>query len=81
MEKVHHITGNGKIDRALSLHTTQHAFNEVQDYLQSLKWDGVPRLDTLFIDYLGAEDSPYTRAVTARLSPPPSPCHGARQQV
>ena len=25
MEKVHHITGNGKIDGALSLHTTQHA--------------------------------------------------------
>ena len=66
MEKVHHITGNGKIDGALSLHTTQHAFNEVQDYLQSLKWDGVPRLDTLFIDYLGAEDSPYTRAVTRK---------------
>ena len=26
----------------------------------------MPRLDTLFIDYLGAEDSPYTRAVTRK---------------
>ena len=66
MEKTHHITGNGKIDGALSLHSTAHAFNEVQDYLKGLKWDGVPRLDTLFIDYLGAADTPYTRAVTRK---------------
>ena len=31
-----------------------------------LSWDGVPRLDTLFIDYLGAADTPYTRAVTRK---------------
>ena len=66
MERYHHITGNGKIDGALSLHSTAHAFNEIQDYLRALKWDGVPRLDTLFIDYLGAQDSPYTRAVTRK---------------
>lgn len=66
MERYHHITGNRKIDGALSLHSTSHAFNDVQDYLQGLKWDGVPRLDTLFIDYLGAADTPYTRAVTRK---------------
>ena len=66
MERYHHITGNGKIDGALSLHSTAHAFNEIQDYLCALKWDGVPRLDTLFIDYLGAQDTPYTRAVTRK---------------
>lgn len=66
MEKTHNITGNGKIDGALSLHSTKHAFNEIQDYLNGLRWDGVPRLDTLFIDYLGAADTPYTRAVTRK---------------
>jgi predicted P-loop ATPase len=66
MERYHHITGNGKIDGALSLHATAHAFNEVQDFLSGLAWDGVPRLDTLFIDYLGAADTPYTRAVTRK---------------
>ncbi len=66
MERYHHITGNGKIDGGLSLHSTAHAFNEIQDYLRGLKWDGVARLDTLFVDYLGAEDSPYTRAVTRK---------------
>ena len=29
-------------------------------------WDGVERVDTLLIDYLGAEDSKYTRAVTRK---------------
>ena len=66
MEKYHSLTGNGKIDGALSLHSTKHAFNEVVTYLRSLSWDGTPRLDTLFIDYLGAEDCPYTRAVTRK---------------
>ena len=41
-------------------------FNPVQEYLKSCKWDGIPRLDTLFIDYLGAADNLYTRAVTRK---------------
>lgn len=66
LEKYYQLTGNGKIDGALSLHSVKHSFNEVRDYLGSLQWDGTPRLDTLFIDYLGAEDSPYTRTVTRK---------------
>lgn len=66
MEKIYSISSNGKVDSALSLHSTAHAFNEIQDFLGGLQWDGVPRLDTLFIDYLGAADTPYTRAVTRK---------------
>ena len=66
LEKAYQITGNGKIDSALSLHSTKHAFNDVTDYLSGLTWDGVERLDSLFIDYLGAEDEPYIRAVTRK---------------
>ena len=66
MEKYYNITGNGKIDGALSLHSVKHSFNEVRDYLNSLQWDGTPRLDTLFIDYLGAADEPYIRTVTRK---------------
>ncbi len=68
LEKVYRITGNGKIDGALSLHSNAFAFNEVQDYLKGLKgaWDGTPRLDTLFCDYLGAKDTAYNRAVTRK---------------
>lgn len=63
MEKQYAITGRGNIDAALDIHAATHAFNEVQDYIDSLTWDGTPRLDTLFIDYLGAEDTLYSRTV------------------
>lgn len=65
-EKTYRITGNGKIDGALSLHSEQHKFNDVKKFLTSLKWDGQPRLDTMLVDYLGAIDTPYVRAVTRK---------------
>lgn len=40
-------------------------FNPVRDYLNSLKWDGKPRLETWLTKYAGAEENPYTRAVGA----------------
>ena len=63
LEKRYDITKRGNIDAALDLHASTHAFNEVQDYIDGLAWDGTPRLDTVFIDYLGAEDTDYNRAV------------------
>lgn len=44
----------------------KRSYHPVRDYLERLAWDGTPRLDTLFIDYLGAEDTPYTRAVSRK---------------
>lgn len=63
MEKVYSITGRGNIDAALDVHAATNSFNDVQTFIKGLTWDGVPRLDTLFIDYLGAEDTEYNRAV------------------
>ncbi len=43
------------------------SYHPIREYLDSLPpWDGIPRVDTLLIDYLGAEDSAYTRAVTRK---------------
>ena len=63
LERLWGITQRSNIDSALDIHAATHAFNEVQKYLEALMWDGVPRLDTLFIDYLGAKDTAYNRAV------------------
>lgn len=63
LQETYKIKGRADIDAALDLHAKDNSFNDVQKYLKGLTWDGVPRLDTLFIDYLGAEDSSYTRAV------------------
>ena len=67
LEKAYRITGEKRILDAFSLACHRHSYNAVKDYLTSLPpWDGVPRLDTLLIDYLGAEDNVYTRAVARK---------------
>ena len=46
----------------------QRGFHPVRDYVSRLQgWDEVPRVDTLLVDYLGAEDTPYVRAVTRKF--------------
>lgn len=57
------ITGKDKALMALLLVAKQNSFNEVTAYLESLHWDGKPRLDRLFATYLGSPDTSYTRAV------------------
>lgn len=66
IEKVYGIAVDAKINNALTLITHKKRFNDVRRYLEGLTWDGVQRLDTLFTDYLGAEDSLYTRAVSRK---------------
>lgn len=52
---------------ALTIVTDRRSFNPLTDYLDELPaWDGVERIDTLLIDYLGASDTKYTREVTRR---------------
>lgn len=43
----------------------RNRFHPVRDYLDGLTWDGKPRIDTWLIDYAGAEDKAYVRAVGA----------------
>lgn len=43
------------------------SYHPIREYLDALpEWDGVPRVDTLLIDYLGAQDNAYVRAVTRK---------------
>ncbi|MBR0575696.1 hypothetical protein KCG48_04990 [Proteiniclasticum sp. BAD-10] len=61
LEKTYDITGTQKIADGLAVHFTKHSFHPVREYLESLVWDGIPRLDHLLIDYLGTPDTPYHR--------------------
>lgn len=54
------------IDDALLLTAKANGYDPVKTFLESAVWDGVPRLDTLYIDYLGADDHQYTRAVARK---------------
>ncbi|WP_309479099.1 virulence-associated E family protein [Brevibacillus agri] len=66
LERTYGITGKERIFDAVALCAHKHTINDVRDWLTSLQWDGVKRLDTLLIDYLGAKDSVYTRAVSRK---------------
>lgn len=63
LETYYGITGRNNLDSALLIISAQNKTNDVRRYLESLAWDGIPRVETLLPDYLGAEDSAYTHAV------------------
>jgi putative DNA primase/helicase len=54
------------IDDALILTAMANGIDPLVDYLKSTEWDRTPRLDTLYIDYLGAEDCEYVRTVARK---------------
>jgi shikimate kinase len=56
-----------KFADALLYLATRRPHHPVREYLATRQpaWDGTPRLDTWLIDYAGAPDTPYSRAVGA----------------
>jgi len=68
IEKNYGIYSTGKFrDALLGVTTNKRLYHPIKDYFAGLEWDGVPRLDSMMIDYLGAEDNDYTRAVTRKM--------------
>ena len=67
LELTYGINNVSKTQAAMSQVLRDNGFHPVRDYLKDLTWDGVPRLDTLLIDYLGAADTEYTRTVTRKM--------------
>lgn len=67
METLYGIDSKIKLEDETLSAAHRHSFHRVREYLKGLKWDGTPRMDALFIDYLGAEDTEYTRMVTRKM--------------
>lgn len=56
-----------KFGLALMAVADRRRFHPVKEYLEGLpEWDGVQRVPTLLVDYLGAEDNIYTREATQK---------------
>lgn len=49
---------------AIVLSANGSAFHPVREYLESQAWDGTPRVENLFRDYVGAPDDAYSRSVS-----------------
>lgn len=52
-----------QVSAAIQSVAAENAYHPIRDYLTSLTWDGIPRIDDWLHDYLGAEDNEYTAAV------------------
>lgn len=48
---------------AVNLRCRENAFHPILDYFGRIEWDGVLRIGTWLIDYMGAADTPFIRAV------------------
>jgi len=66
LEAIYEISTPTKVSDALAIVQEKHRFHPIREYLDRLTWDGLPRLDTLLIDYLGAEDTEYVKTVTRK---------------
>ena len=54
-------------DIAVAKVTDDRSYHPIREFIEELPdWDGVNRVDSLLVDYLGAVDTPYTRAVTRK---------------
>lgn len=54
-------------DIAVTKVADDRAYHPIREFIESLpEWDKVPRVDMLLVDYLGAADTAYVRAVTRK---------------
>lgn len=63
IECVYGITSSQKIDDSIAIEVERNGFHPIRQYLLSLRWDGVKRIDTLLVDYFGTDNTQYTKAV------------------
>lgn len=66
LEVTYGITKREIINDGVQIIMKENRYHPIVEYLDSLKWDGVPRIETLLIDYFKADDNIYTREVSKK---------------
>lgn len=61
------IKSNNVIQNAFTEVAHANRFHPIIEYLEAQDWDGTERIDWLFTDYLGAENTPYVHEVTRKM--------------
>jgi predicted P-loop ATPase len=65
-EKLYNTTDQDMYDAILVI-AQQKCYHPVREYLNSLEWDGVKRVDNWLLKYVGTKDSAYIRAVGRKV--------------
>lgn len=66
LESSYGLASVNKVHDGVCLIAEENKENKLAMRLQLTQWDGVKRLETLFIDYLGCEDNIYTREISEK---------------
>lgn len=66
ISNVYKLEAKEKIIDAVRMVFEKRSFHPVKEFIESTEWDEIPRVETLLIDYLGAKDTPYIRAITRK---------------
>lgn len=64
IEQKYKIHNREKLDDALRIVFAEREYHPIKQIIEAVQWDGVSRIQTLFIKWLKCEDTPYTREVT-----------------
>ncbi len=64
IEQKYKIHNREKLDDALRILFSEREYHPIKQIIEAVKWDGVSRIQELFIKWLKCEDTPYIREVT-----------------
>ena len=64
IEQKYKIHSREKLDDALRILFAEREYHPIKQIIEAVQWDGVSRIQTLFIKWLKCEDTPYIREVT-----------------
>lgn len=64
MGKTVGINNDKKTRQVITYLGLQNSYNPLKEEIESYQWDGKPRAETFFIDFLGAHDTPLNRFYT-----------------
>lgn len=65
LDRNYGISGKEKIYDAMEAVSRAQSYHPIKDYLEGLEWDGTPRVERIFTDVLGAEDTALNRRLAA----------------
>lgn len=64
IEQKYKIHSREKLDDALRILFAEREYHPIKQIIEAVEWDGIPRIQTIFINWLKCEDTPYIREVT-----------------
>ncbi|MFI8613125.1 VapE domain-containing protein [Staphylococcus capitis] len=54
------------IDNVIETEAYNNKFHPIKSFIESKRWDGIKRIEMLFVEYLGAENTHYNREVAKK---------------